>query len=119
MPYEVIKANAPLEALKKSKWSIGDRTTCVEVRAIANSDGTFSVFPIFEKEQNAEDSKENQDQEAKRKVLSKQDDHYNRVCAQCRTVTVHRDNSECICPDCFSHNTPSFGKVDAQNTKRS
>lgn len=45
--YEIIKADSPEEAVKKSQWSIGALARCVEVEPVANGDGTWSVFPSF------------------------------------------------------------------------
>ena len=46
-PYEVIKAETVEEALEQSKWKVGDVAECVDVRAVGNSDGTWSIFPTF------------------------------------------------------------------------
>lgn len=48
-PYEVIEAETPEEALVRSNWKAGDLATCKEVRAANNNDGTWSLFPVFEK----------------------------------------------------------------------
>ena len=47
-PYEVIEAETTEEALQKSIWEVGDQAVCTNVQAIANSNGTFSVFSTFE-----------------------------------------------------------------------
>ena len=47
--YEVIEADSAAEAQRKSRWTIGDSAQCCRLTACANSDGTFSVFPSFEK----------------------------------------------------------------------
>ena len=48
IPYEVIKAKTPQEAVDGSKWSIGCLARCVAINAIANSDGTWTVTPEFD-----------------------------------------------------------------------
>lgn len=48
--YEVIKAETKEEALANSKWQEGCLARCVGVEAVANSNGTYSVFPICEPE---------------------------------------------------------------------
>lgn len=44
--YEVVEAETKEEAISKSLWRVGVLARCEQVEAVANSDGTFSVFPI-------------------------------------------------------------------------
>ncbi len=45
--YQVVKAKTPMEALKKSGWQLGDAAEVISLNAIANTDGTFSIFASF------------------------------------------------------------------------
>ena len=46
--YEVIQATSPEEAKSNSKFTEGGYASIVQLEAVANSDGTYSVFPIIE-----------------------------------------------------------------------
>tara|TARA_Y100000310_G_scaffold283449_2_gene305411 strand:+ start:639 stop:821 length:183 start_codon:yes stop_codon:yes gene_type:complete len=48
--YQVVKADTPAEALEKSHWKIRDKATVVDIAVIANGNGTFSLFPKFERD---------------------------------------------------------------------
>lgn len=47
--YQVVKAKTAKEAISQSDWQVGDAAVCSVVKAVGNSDGTFSVFPTFMK----------------------------------------------------------------------
>jgi len=47
--YEVVKAKTAPDAIKASIWDVGATAKVVAVDVSANGDGTFSVFPKFEK----------------------------------------------------------------------
>lgn len=46
--YEVKKAKDAAEAKRLCSYQVGDLVPVVEVEAVANCDGTFSLFPIVE-----------------------------------------------------------------------
>ena len=46
--YEVVKAKSHPEAILNSKWKVGQLVVVKSVEAVANTDGTYSVFPICE-----------------------------------------------------------------------
>lgn len=46
--YEVVKAKTARDAIDKAKFKAGDLVRVNHVEAVANGDGTFSVFPIIE-----------------------------------------------------------------------
>ena len=48
--YEVVEAETKEEALVKSRWQKGALARCIGVEAVANGNGTYSVFPICEPE---------------------------------------------------------------------
>jgi len=45
--YEVTKAKDRVEALAACKWKIGDLAEVVAIKALPNSDGTYTVYPMF------------------------------------------------------------------------
>ena len=46
--YEVVKARSWEEAVAKCGWKVGGLGEVVEIVAIANADGTYTVYPVFE-----------------------------------------------------------------------
>ena len=46
--YEVVRAKTVQEALDKSQWFPGQICRCVQVRPIANGDGTWTIVPVVE-----------------------------------------------------------------------
>ena len=48
-PYQIVEAKTAEEALAKSEWKLGDIAECVSMKAIGNSNGTFSLFATFKK----------------------------------------------------------------------
>ena len=49
MQYEVVKAKTHNEAIEKGEWQPGVMAECIEVKAIANSDGTYTLIPMFKR----------------------------------------------------------------------
>lgn len=47
--YDVVKAESREEAAKKSDWKVGDYARVCEVVVIANANGTYTTYPLFEK----------------------------------------------------------------------
>ena len=46
--YSVVRAKSAFEAKKLCEYQVGDMVRVVQVEAVANNDGTFSMFPIIE-----------------------------------------------------------------------
>lgn len=46
-PYEHVKAKTAQEAIDRSKYQVGQAVRVVELRALANNDGTWTVVPII------------------------------------------------------------------------
>ena len=46
--YQVVKAKTREEAIENSNWHPGQLVVVESVEAVANTDGTYSVFPICE-----------------------------------------------------------------------
>lgn len=49
--YVVVEASTPKEAIEKSPFFVGQRAVVQEVQAIANSNGTWSLFAKFKLEE--------------------------------------------------------------------
>ena len=47
--YEVVKAKSQEEALSNCGWRVGELAEVVEIKAIANSNDTYTVYPLFGK----------------------------------------------------------------------
>jgi len=47
--YEVVKAKSQEEALSNCGWKVGELAEVVEIKAIANSNDTYTVYPLFGK----------------------------------------------------------------------
>jgi len=47
--YEVVKAKNWAEAVANCGWDVGDLLRVVSIVAIANTDETYTVYPLFER----------------------------------------------------------------------
>ena len=45
--YDVVKARSREEAVANCAWSVGDLAVVVEIVAMGNTDGTYTMYPLF------------------------------------------------------------------------